>query len=105
MTDKKPAGNVLTFKDSAAAKEPTHRVIAFKRIGKRWGRWFEIGKARLDADGRMHCALELTPFGGWTGYLIFNPLDTPNPEPPLPEPPADYAEQEFNALYRVEGDE
>ena len=104
MTDKEP--NVLPFTGSTAAvpKEPTHRVIAFKRIGKKWGRWFEVGTSRLDADGRMHFALELTPFGGWTGYLIFNPLDAPNPEPPMPEPPADYAEQEFNALYRVEGD-
>jgi hypothetical protein len=49
-------------------------------------------------------ALQLRETFLWTGYLQFISIGKPNPKAPLPEPPPDYAEQEFNALYGAADD-
>jgi hypothetical protein len=59
---------------------PTHRAYAFKRTGKKHGRLYECGTARIEADTNLiHVYLDRVPLGGWTGYLMVRPKDSPPP--------------------------
>ena len=64
-------------------KTPTHTAFALKREGKRYGRWLEIGTARLESDGIIHVFLDRTPIGGFNGYAYLSPTGV---KPPDPEP-------------------
>jgi hypothetical protein len=61
------------------AKKPlTHTAYAFKREGRRTGRWLECGCARIEnagADGH-HVYLDRTPIGGFTGHIYLLPIGT-----------------------------
>jgi hypothetical protein len=81
MTDKKPL---------------THTAYAFKREGRRTGRWVECGSARIESGGvpGHHVYLDRTPIGGYTGHIYLLPIgvkpDDPPPQPVRPaEQPAD----------------
>lgn len=64
-------------------KAPTHTAYALQRLGKRYGEWLEIGRARLESSGVIHLFLNRTPIGGFNGYAYLAPLGA---EPPDPEP-------------------
>ena len=66
------------------SKDPTHTAFAFKREGRKFGRWLEIGTARADGTGEIRVFLDRLPIGGFTGGVRLSPIGT---EPPLPEPP------------------
>jgi hypothetical protein len=76
-------------------KAPTHTAFAFRREGKRHGRWLEIGTARQDSTGIIHVFLDRTPIGGFNGYAYLAPVGTtpPEPEPQPQRPEADDEEQ------------
>jgi hypothetical protein len=65
-------------------KAPTHTAFAFKREGRKFGRWLEIGVARAEDDGAIRVFLDRLPIGGFTGGVLLSPIGT---EPPIPEPP------------------
>jgi hypothetical protein len=65
-----------------AAKTRTHTAFTMQRMGKKLGRWLEIGSGRIDPEG-VHVFLDRLPVGGFTGYVRLTPNDEP---PPLPEP-------------------
>jgi hypothetical protein len=64
-------------------KAPTHTAFAFKREGRKFGRWLEIGVARAEEDGVIRVFLDRLPIGGFTGGVLLSPIGT---VPPLPEP-------------------
>jgi hypothetical protein len=66
------------------SKAPTHTAFAFKREGRKFGRWLEIGVGRAEADGLIRVFLDRLPIGGFTGGVMLSPIGT---VPPLPEPP------------------
>jgi hypothetical protein len=75
-------------------KKPlTHTAYAFKREGRRTGRWVEVGMARLNAEsgGVMghHVYLDRTPIGGYTGHIYLLPIGVKPGDPPQPLRPAD----------------
>jgi hypothetical protein len=56
-------------------RTPTHIAYALKREGKRQNRWLEIGKGYLETGTRViHVVLDLTPWGGFNGYVHLSPL-------------------------------
>ncbi len=65
---------------------PTHTAFAFKREGRKFGRWLEIGAARAENDGtgQIRVFLDRLPIGGFTGGVLLSPIGT---VPALPEPP------------------
>jgi hypothetical protein len=63
---------------------PTHTAFAFKREGRKFGRWLEIGVARAEAGGSIRVFLDRLPIGGFSGGVLLSPIGT---VPPLPEPP------------------
>lgn len=63
---------------------PTHGAYAFKREGRKFGRWLEIGVARAEPNGLIRVFLDRLPIGGFTGGVMLAPIGT---EPPLPAPP------------------
>jgi hypothetical protein len=66
----------------AAKPPPTHTALAYKREGKRFGRWLEVGVARAEPDGAIRVFLDRTPIGGFTGYVHLVPIgQRPPPEP------------------------
>jgi hypothetical protein len=66
-------------------KAPTHTAFAFKREGRKFGRWLEIGVARAEeSSGLIRLFLDRLPIGGFTGGVLLAPIGT---TPPLPEPP------------------
>jgi hypothetical protein len=67
----------------ADPKASTHSALTRKRLGKRHFTWLEIGKGRLDGDGKFHGFLDRLPIGGFDGYVYFVPIGQ---EPPEPEP-------------------
>lgn len=85
------------------SKTPTHTAYALKRIGKKFGRWLEIGGARLEEDGSVRVVLDRLPIGGFTGYVHLAPIGAEPPPPPEPSParpaqrsqPADDEEEGF----------
>jgi len=69
------------------SRAPTHTAFALKREGRRFGRWLEIGHARLESDGVIHVFLDRTPIGGFNGYAYLAPAGR-QPPPPEPSRPA-----------------
>ena len=65
-------------------KASTHTAFAFKREGRKFGRWLEIGVARAENDGQIRVFLDRLPIGGFTGGVLLSPIGT---VPALPEPP------------------
>jgi hypothetical protein len=65
-------------------KNKTHTAFAFKREGRKFGRWLEIGVARAESDGQIRVFLDRLPIGGFTGGVLLSPIGT---VPALPEPP------------------
>jgi hypothetical protein len=65
-------------------KAATHVAWAFKREGKKFGRWIEIGVGRAEENGIFKGFLDRLPIGGFTGGILYTPIGT---EPPLPQPP------------------
>jgi hypothetical protein len=63
---------------------PTHTAWAFKREGRKFGRWLEICVARADDDGQIRVFLDRLPIGGFTGGVLLSPLGK---MPAVPEPP------------------
>lgn len=59
----------------------THAAFTVQKVGKKLGRWLEIGSGRIDPDG-VHLFLDRLPIGGFTGYVRLIPHGT---EPPVPE--------------------
>ena len=66
----------------------THTTFAFRRIGKKYGRYLECGVARAPAC--EHCGAPFTgkikifvdrliAFGGGTGGFLLEPVNTPPP--------------------------
>jgi hypothetical protein len=72
-------------------KAPTHTAYAFKREGKKFGRWLEIGTARAEGDGPIRVFLDRLPIGGFTGGVLLSPIGE---APPLPEPKPQRPEQD-----------
>jgi hypothetical protein len=79
--------------DTNNPKAPTHTAFAFKREGKKFGRWLEIGTARTETAGIVRVFLDRLPVGGFTGGVLLSPIGV-EPPPPLPSPqrPGDDAE-------------
>lgn len=57
----------------AEDKAPTHTAFALKREGKKFGRWLEIGNARIEDGGIGHIFIDRTPVGGFNGYVYLSP--------------------------------
>lgn len=71
--------------DNNNSKAPTHTAFAFKREGRKFGRWLEIGVARAEEpSGVIRLFLDRLPIGGFTGGVLLSPIGK---EPPMPEPP------------------
>ena len=70
--------------DNNKNKAPTHTAFAFKREGRKFGRWLEIGVARTEEHGMIKVFLDRLPNGGFTGGVLLAPLGV---EPPMPELP------------------
>jgi hypothetical protein len=49
--------------NSITGGPPTHTAFAFKREGRRFGRWLEIGVARAEAGGSIRVFLDRLPIG------------------------------------------
>ena len=83
----------------------THKTYAFRRIGKKYGRYLEAGVARAPACA--HCGAPYTgkikvfvdrliAFGGGTGGFLLEPLNTPPPRLPKDFPEqSDFDEKEI----------
>jgi hypothetical protein len=82
----------------ADPKARTHTAYTMQRIGKKLGRWLEVGSGRIDSDG-VHVFLDRTPVGGFSGYVRLTPHGSPpplpQPKPQRPAPAADAGEEEF----------
>jgi hypothetical protein len=69
---------------------PTHTAFAFKREGRKFGRWLEIGVGRAEEDGQIRVFLDRLPIGGFTGGVLLSPIGTvPEVPPPPPRRPGD----------------
>jgi hypothetical protein len=62
---------------------PTHTALAYRREGRRVGRWLEVGVARAEKDGVIRVYLDRTPLGGFTGAVYLAPVGAR--PPPAPE--------------------
>jgi hypothetical protein len=69
-------------------RTPTHTAYAFRREGKKHGRWLEIGTARADGTGLIRVFLDRLPIGGFAGGVMLSPIGQvpamPEPEPTRP---------------------
>jgi hypothetical protein len=67
------------------SRTPTHTAYAFKREGRKFGRWLEIGTARSEGQGTglIRVFLDRLPIGGFTGGVLLSPIGH---VPPVPEP-------------------
>jgi hypothetical protein len=66
----------------------THTAYAFSRLGKKFGRLLECGKARVDKERNLvHVFMDRTPTTGYTGYIVLSPIGAPPPnaKPPTPD--------------------
>ena len=72
------------------ARAPTHTAFAFKREGRKSGRWLEVGTARAETAGIVRVFLDRLPIGGFTGGVLLSPIggDPPLPEPQRPSSPS-----------------
>jgi len=71
--------------DTTTSKAPTHTAYGFKREGRKFGRWLEIGTGRADegAAGAIRVFLDRFTIG-FTGGVLLLPIGE---EPPLPQSP------------------
>lgn len=72
--------------DNNNSKAPTHSAFAFRREGRKFGRWLEVGTGRADKDGLIRVYLDRTPINGFSGFVLLTPIGT-RPPPPEPERP------------------
>ena len=70
--------------NSITGGPPTHTAFAFKREGRRFGRWLEIGVARAEAGGSIRVFLDRLRIGGCSGGVLLSPVGT---VPAMPAPP------------------
>jgi hypothetical protein len=74
--------------NNTKTKTPTHTAYAFRREGKKHGRWLEIGTARAESAGLIRVFLDRLPIGGFTGGVMLSPIGQtpvlPEPEPTRP---------------------
>lgn len=79
-------------------KARTHTAYTMQRIGKKFGRWLEIGSGRIEGDD-VHVFLDRLPIGGFTGYVKLTlhgkPPPLPQPQPQRPVPAAE--DEEFES--------
>jgi hypothetical protein len=66
-------------------KPRTHTAYTPQRVGKKLGRWLEVGSGRIDADG-VDLFIDRLPVGGFTGFvrLVPNGVSPPDPKPQRP---------------------
>ena len=79
----------------ADTKARTHTAYTMQRIGKKFGRWLEVGSGRIDPDA-VHLFIDRLPVGGFTGYVRLTPHDAPPPEL-KPQRPAADEDDEFES--------
>ena len=72
-------------------KQHTHTAYAFKRTGKKHGKFLECGTGRIDhARDVAHVFMDRQPIGGYTGYVVLSPHGVkPEPPPARPRRPGD----------------
>jgi hypothetical protein len=61
-------------------RSPTHTAYALQRVGRRKGRWLEVGTAQAEPGGAMRVALDRLPLGGFSGGLLLLPAGVAPPE-------------------------
>jgi hypothetical protein len=66
-------------------KRHTHTAFAFRREGKKFGRWLEVGRAMPDTGGMIRVLLDRLPIGGFNGGILLTPIGEPPPEMPKPD--------------------
>ena len=49
-------------------KPRTHTAYTPQRVGKKLGRWLEVGSGRIDAEG-VDLFIDRLPVGGFTGFV------------------------------------
>lgn len=76
------------------SRVPTHAAYAFKREGRKFGRWLEIGTARAEEGGLIRVFLDRLPIGGFTGAVLLSPVGQVLPEP-VPQRPGTESADEF----------
>jgi hypothetical protein len=78
----------------ADPKARTHTAFTMQRVGKKFGRWLEIGSGRIDGN-EVHLFIDRLPVGGFTGYvrLTLHGEPPPLPQPQRPAPAADEDEE------------
>lgn len=56
-------------------RAPTHTAYAYRREGRKSGRWLEIGVARAEAgeNGIVRVFLDRLPIGGFSGGVMLTP--------------------------------
>ena len=74
-----------------ASQRHSHTAYAFKRLGRKQGRFLEVGTGRIDADRNIvHVFMDRQPIGGYTGYVVLAPHGVkPEPPPPAPRRPGE----------------
>src|SRR5207249_2996471 len=83
-----PVGVLERCHDARQKPPLPHTAYAFKREGRRTGRWLECGSARIEiggADGH-HIYLDRTPIGGFTGHIWLLPIGVKPDDPSLQQP-------------------
>ena len=67
----------------------THTAYAFKRLGRKHGRFLEVGSGQIDHDRNIvHVFMDRQPIGGYTGYVVLAPHGVkPEPPPATPQRP------------------
>jgi len=70
-------------------KPHTHTASTMQRVGKKFGRWLEVGSGYIDEDNIAHAFLDRLPVGGFTGYVRLTPKGKPLPEPTPQRPDED----------------
>jgi len=66
-------------------KPRTHTAYTPQRVGKKLGRWLEVGSGRIDGEG-VDVFIDRLPVGGFTGFvrLVPNGAVLPEPKPQRP---------------------
>lgn len=72
-------------------KPRTHTAYTPQRVGKKLGRWLEVGTGRIDAAG-VDLFIDRLPVGGFTGFVRLVPNGALPPEP-KPQRPGDESEE------------
>ena len=67
----------------ANSRTPTHTAYAFRREGRKSGRWLEVGTARAETGNVIRVFLDRLPIGGFTGGVLLSPVGAEPPAEPL----------------------